>query len=90
MRTIPVPLDLMSAVFLSQEVPETYHLGSSNLHEQAVLDIEVRWSDRVRGGDENEADAVAHIALHANHARLKLVQGPVHQIGVGRVILDVQ
>src|ERR1019366_4013292 len=72
------------------EAAETDRLGPTDLHQQAVFDIEMGRSDRAWRGDEDEPHPVAHLALPADHPALELIERRVHQFGVRGIIFDVE
>src|ERR1039457_6074147 len=89
-RAIPVPLNLVPTGRLAPEAAKTDRLGPTDLHQQAVFDIEMGRSDRAWRGDEDEPHPVAHLALPAEHPALELIERRVHQFGVRGIIFDVE
>ena len=60
---VPVPVDLVPPNCVALEAPDADGLAPTDLHQQAVLDVEVDRRDRIRGGNKDECHPFAHLAL---------------------------
>jgi hypothetical protein len=86
----PVAYDLVPLVLGVLEAAEGQALAAADLHDQAVLDVEVRGGGGARRRHEDETSPLAQPMVVARQVRLDLVEAGVDHRGVVRVLFDVQ
>src|SRR5215471_18286763 len=62
---VPVPVDLAPSGCVVLEAPDADGLAAADLHQQAVLDVEVDRRDRIWGGNEDECHPFEQLGLLA-------------------------
>src|SRR5215472_3271813 len=78
---VPVSVELAPSSRVTLEAPDADGLAAADLHQQAVLDVEVDRRDRIWGGNKDECHPFAHLdplAPLGAHPRLELVELSVH------------